>query len=170
MESFRSEVVERLFALISNSGSQFAGNPAEIRHELAKRLEQACYDESQRRCGMNTSLVESSPFSVCYHMLTTNIMYHCDGENQLAMLDRIYHREIALKDVTRLNYRELDPSPTAPEYDAYVQSRNEIKVEKLATTIYLCPKCKAPMDVRQIQMRGLDEPATLKTSCLRCQI
>lgn len=167
---YRRHVAATIYDLISNGSSNFAQTPQETREQLARILEKSCYDEALTKCGMRESFSDSSQFRVCYHYYATTIMYHCDAANGLAMLNRIYDKTISWKNVPSLNYRDLDPAPSAPEYNAYIESRNEITVAKTASTMYTCKRCGGPMEVKQVQMRSLDEAVSLKLTCTACLI
>lgn len=145
----------------------------DISAQLVRKIERSCYntaiDVSQRK--NIYANWENSSFVMIYQQICSKITKHLDMYSEIQsteLIERVLGGDIDLKTIGELNAEELCPSKVQ-KIKQLIRQRLNAHIDMKISTMYRCSRCgQSKTQIREVQLRSLDESATLSITCTNC--
>jgi DNA-directed RNA polymerase subunit M/transcription elongation factor TFIIS len=150
----------------------------EPRRDFTLRLERSCYNAAIESCSASSEAVirnwESDAFISVYSARCGTVNCNLDPDSSVVRrhgryaIDRLATGVWSPDDIGKMTSAELCPDAAVREREE-ITIRSQQQVVEKTSQLYRCPKCRARnCTYREVQTRGLDEPATIFCTCKEC--
>ena len=163
----------RMFSECLNTTIQYKTASYMRQFEIIDRLERACLNEAILLC--KAASVDTTwgtdRFVDAYHALCAKVAANIDASsvvNNVKLISDLLGDQVIIENIPAMSSVELFPDKYS-EIHARIEQSANATFSVTESKRYKCPKCRVnSCTILSVQTRSLDEPATLRASCIAC--
>jgi DNA-directed RNA polymerase subunit M/transcription elongation factor TFIIS len=163
----------RMFSECLNETAQYFNAPYMRQFEIIDRLERSCLNEAIILCKAASvdATWSNDRFVDAYHALCAKVAANIDASssvNNVKLINDILSDQVVIENIPAMSSVELFPDKYS-EIHARIEQSANATFSVTESKRYKCPKCRVnSCTILSVQTRSLDEPATLRASCIAC--
>ena len=167
-------VIILLIADILEKNNKFKLLNKDIQYNIIINIEQSCYNETIKKSDdlLIYQSWDNTKFSYLYYLFCNKITKNLDFESEVKskyLINKILNNEIDILKIASMTSEELCPDKSKIIKEG-LDKRNNQKISIKTSTLYKCLNCgKKEVTIKSVQIRALDEGASLSITCVFCQ-
>lgn len=167
-------VILLLIANILEKKNNFKLKSKHIQDDIIISIEKSCYDETIKKSEelLIYQSWDNEKFSYLYYLYCNKVTKNLDSESEVQsdyLINRILNDSLNITKIASMSSEELCPDKSKNIKES-LDKRNNQKINIKTSTLYKCRNCgKKEVTIKSVQIRALDEAASLSITCVFCQ-
>jgi len=167
-------VILLLIANILEKKRIFKLKNKEIQDNIIISIEKSCYEETIKKADelLIYQSWDNEKFSYLYYLYSNKVTKNLDSESEVQsdyLINLILSESVDITKIASMSSEELCPEKSKNIKES-LDKRNNQKINIKTSTLYKCKNCgKKEVTIKSVQIRALDEAASLSITCVFCQ-
>jgi len=167
-------VILLLIANILEKKRIFKLKNKEIQDNIIISIEKSCYEETIKKADelLIYQSWDNEKYSYLYYLYSNKVTKNLDSESEVQsdyLINLILSESVDITKIASMSSEELCPEKSKNIKES-LDKRNNQKINIKTSTLYKCKNCgKKEVTIKSVQIRALDEAASLSITCVFCQ-